>query len=102
MDTIGLDLHKSESQLCIIGSQGEITERRIVTTRERFTAVLLGKARCRILLEASTESERVARHLESLGHEVELPRFGRRLTAGVRPNANHVDYWTARTGIMRG
>lgn len=70
MDTIGLDLHKRESQLCIIGSQGEITERRIVTTRERFTAVLLGKARCRILLEASTESEWVARHLESLGHEV--------------------------------
>lgn len=42
MDTIGLDLHKRESQLCIIGSQGEITEKRIVTTRERFTAVLLG------------------------------------------------------------
>ncbi len=70
MDTIGLDLHKRESQLCIIGSQGEITEKRIVTTRERFTAVLGGRARCRILLEASTESEWVARHLESLGHEV--------------------------------
>jgi transposase len=69
MDTIGLDLHKRESQLCIIGSQGEITEKRIMTTRERFTAVLLGRARCRILL-ASTESEWVARHLESLGHEV--------------------------------
>jgi hypothetical protein len=41
MDTIGLDLHKRESQLCIIGPQGEITEKRIVTTRERFTAVLL-------------------------------------------------------------
>jgi hypothetical protein len=38
MDTIGLDLHKRESQLCIIGSQGEITEKKIVTTRERFTA----------------------------------------------------------------
>lgn len=70
MDTIGLDLHKRESQLCIIGSQGEITEKRIVTTRERFTAVLGARARCRILLEASTESEWVARHLESLGHEV--------------------------------
>jgi transposase len=70
MDTIGLDLHKRESQLCIIGSQGEITEKRIVTTRERLAAVLLGRARCRILLEASTESEWVARHLESLGHEV--------------------------------
>jgi len=70
MDTIGLDLHKRESQLCMIDSQGEITEKRIVTSRERFTAVLLGRDRCRILLEASTESEWVARHLESLGHEV--------------------------------
>jgi transposase len=70
MDTIGLDLHKRESQLCIIGSEGEITEKRIVTSRERFTAVLLGRGPCRILLEASTESEWVARHLESLGHEV--------------------------------
>ncbi len=32
--------------------------------------MLLGRDRCRILLEASTESEWVARHLESLGHEV--------------------------------
>lgn len=70
MDTIGLDLHKRESQLCIIGSQGEVTEKRIATSRERFTAVLGKRARCRILLEASTESEWVARHLESLGHEV--------------------------------
>ncbi len=70
MDTIGLDLHKRESQLCIIDSRGAISEKRILTTRERFTAVLLGRSPCRILLEASTESEWVARHLESLGHEV--------------------------------
>jgi transposase len=36
----------------------------------RFTAVLGGRPRARILLEASTESEWVARHLETLGHEV--------------------------------
>jgi len=45
-------------------------ERRIVTSRERFTAVLGNRPRARILLKASTESEWVARHLESLGHEV--------------------------------
>ena len=32
--------------------------------------MLWGRPRARILLEASTESEWVARHLESLGHEV--------------------------------
>ena len=35
---------------------------------ERFTAVLGERPPARILLEASTESEWVARHLESLGH----------------------------------
>ena len=70
MDTIGLDLHKRESQLCIGRDDGTVEERRIVTSRERFTAVLGGRPRARILLEASTESEWVARHLESLGHEV--------------------------------
>ena len=70
MDTIGLDLHKRESQLCIIADNGEITERRIVTSRERFSAVLGNRPRARILLEASTESKWVAQHLESLGHEV--------------------------------
>ena len=70
MEMIGLDLHKRESQLAIKAEDGTITDRRIVTSRERFTAVLGGRPRARILLEASTESEWVARHLESLGHEV--------------------------------
>ncbi len=70
LDTIGLDLHKRETQVCILTADGELIERRIVTTRKRFTAVLGGRAPARILVEASTESEWVARHLESLGHEV--------------------------------
>ena len=70
MDNIGLDLHQRESQLCLLTEEGEVLERRIVTTRERFTAVLGGRPRARILLEASTESEWVARHLERLGHAV--------------------------------
>jgi hypothetical protein len=48
MDTIGLDLHKRESQLCVLTEEGEIVERRIVTSRERFTAVLGGRAPARI------------------------------------------------------
>lgn len=67
MDTIGIDLHKRESQLCIIGEDGTATERRLVTSRERLTAVLGDRAGARALVEASTESEWVARHLASLG-----------------------------------
>lgn len=70
MDTIGVDLHKRESQLCILAPDGSAIEQRIVTSRERFTAVLGNRPVARILLEASTESEWVARHLEGLGHEV--------------------------------
>ena len=70
MDRIGLDLHKRESQLCILAEDGTVVERRIITSRERFTAVLGDRSKARILLEASTESEWVAQHLETLGHDV--------------------------------
>ena len=70
MESIRLDLHKRESQLCIGSEDGTSHDYRIPTTRPRFTVLLGGRARARILLEASTESEWVAQHLESLGHEV--------------------------------
>lgn len=70
MDTIGLDLHKRESQLCIGRDDGTVEGRRLATSRERFSAVLGNRAPARVLLEASTESEWVARHLEHLGHDV--------------------------------
>ena len=70
MDIIGIDLHKRESQLCSLGAEEGMTEQRIVTSRERFTAVFGNRAPARILLEASTESEWVAQCLEALGHEV--------------------------------
>jgi transposase len=70
MDHVGMDVHKKDSQLYILTDGGEIIERRIRTDPERFAAVLGARTRARILLEASTESEWVARCLEGLGHEV--------------------------------
>lgn len=70
MDSIGLDLHKRESQLCLGHEDDTRSEYRIPTTAARFTALLGNRPRARILLEASTESEWVATHLETLGHEV--------------------------------
>ncbi len=70
MENIGIDVHKSESQICILTPIGEVLERRIGTRRERFAEVLGERPRARILIEASTESEWVARCLEELGHEV--------------------------------
>src|SRR5665647_3612552 len=62
MESIGLDLHKRERQRSSKADDGTITDRRIATSRERFTAVVGARPRARILLEASTESEWVARH----------------------------------------
>jgi transposase len=70
MNHIGVDLGKTSSQLCILTEEGELIERRIATTRESFTRLLGESEPARILLEASTESEWVAQHLETLGHEV--------------------------------
>lgn len=70
MEMIGLDLHKRDSQLCIRTDAGEFIERRIMTGRASFAALLGSHPRARVLLEAATESEWVARYLESLGHEV--------------------------------
>ena len=65
-----IDLGKRMSQICILKEDGELVERRIRTERDRFAAVLQAYPRMRILLEAGTESEWVARCLEEPGHEV--------------------------------
>jgi transposase len=70
MDHIGIDVHKRESQIYILAEGGEVVEQRIRTEPERFAAVLGARPRARILIEASTDSEWVARCLEALGHEV--------------------------------
>jgi transposase len=70
MEYVGIDLHKRQSQICILTEGGELIEQTIATTRERFAAVLGPRRGVRILVEASTESEWVAQCLEGLGHEV--------------------------------
>jgi transposase len=70
MDHIGIDVHKKESQICILAEEGELIERRIRTEPRRFAEELGERPHARILLESSTESEWVARALEGLGHEV--------------------------------
>lgn len=70
MESIGIDVHKVHSQVCIFAEDGEVLERGIRTGPDRFAGLLGDRPRARILIEASTESEWVARCLEDLGHEV--------------------------------
>jgi len=85
MEYGAIDLHKKQSQVMITDETGcRVVDDRIVTSREAFSRVWAGRARMRILLESSTESEWVAQHLETLGHEVVvanpnyLPMYGDR------------------------
>lgn len=70
MDHVGLDLGKTNSQVCTVTEEGEILDRRIRTEQSRLIEVFGARPKSRILLEASTESEWVARCLEQLGHDV--------------------------------
>jgi transposase len=70
MDKIGIDVHKVATQACVLTEDGEYAESRIRTERDALTTFFGQRPRARILVEAATESEWVARHLESLGHEV--------------------------------
>lgn len=71
MEIIGIDVHKKESQVCILTDDGKLLESpRIPTTAEAFRKLFGGRQPARILIESSTESEWVARVLEKMGHEV--------------------------------
>jgi hypothetical protein len=49
-------------QTCTFTEQGEILEHRVGTRPNRFEEALGDRPRARILIEASPESERLARH----------------------------------------
>ncbi len=70
MDPLGIDVPKRESQIDVLAEGGAVVEQRIRTEPERFAAVLGTRPRARILIEAATDSEWVARGLEALGHAV--------------------------------
>jgi hypothetical protein len=48
MEYVGIDLHKKESQICLLTETGEVIERRIRTEPPRFAEVLGGRRRARI------------------------------------------------------
>lgn len=71
MEYGAIDLHSKESEIRIVTAEGEVVvHRRIATRRDLLSTMFGARPRLRILLESGTESEWVAQHLESLGHEV--------------------------------
>lgn len=71
MEYGAIDLHLRRSQFRIGLQDGTVVrDGKCETTRADLSRVFGGRAPMRILLESSTESEWVAQHLESLGHDV--------------------------------
>ena len=109
MEYSAIDLHLRRSQFRIVREDGSvIREGKIDTSRAELSRVFGERARLRILLESSTESEWVAQHLETLGHEVIVadpnyaPMYGsrsRKIKTDGRDTAALTE--ACRTGIYR-
>jgi hypothetical protein len=81
MGHIGIDVHKRESQICILAESDEVIERRIGTEPERFAAVLGTRPRARIVRRAQLGRDAAARRDHQgrpLAHLL-APDSGRRL-----------------------
>ncbi len=85
MHHVGIDLHKLESQICVIDETGEVlAEVRVPTRRDSLATALTPWVGGQVLVEACNESEWVARHLEQCGHTVVVadpnytPMYGHR------------------------
>jgi transposase len=85
MEYGAIDLHLRRSQFRIVREDGTIVqEGKFDTTCAELQRIFGGRARMRVLLESSTESEWVAQALEGCGHEVVvadpnyLPMYGSR------------------------
>src|SRR5688572_31178224 len=71
MEYGAIDLHARRSQIRIVREDGvAVLERRVDTSRDDLDRIFAQRPGMRILIESSTDSEWVAQHLETRGHEV--------------------------------
>jgi transposase len=71
MEYGAIDLHARRSQIRIVREEGAVVlERRVDTSRDDLERIFAPRSPMRVLIESSTDSEWVAQHLETLGHEV--------------------------------
>jgi transposase len=108
MEYGAIDLHLRRSQFRIVQADGTLVKQgKFDTTRAELTRVFGDRPRLRLLIESSTESEWVAQHLETLGHEVLVadpnyaPMYGarRKVKTDGRDTAALTD--ACRLGIFR-
>lgn len=108
MEHVGIDIGKVNSQICILSEAGVVLERRFRTSVDGFEKLLGGRPRAKVLIEASGESEWVARVIEQLGHEVVVGHPGFGLMYGARGAGIKTDRrdaaalaWACRAGAYK-
>jgi transposase len=71
MESIGIDVHKKHSQICVLDGKGQVrAEERIPTRAKHLRRWFEEHPKAKVLVESSTDSEWVARVLEEMGMEV--------------------------------
>jgi len=108
MEHVAIDLGRPKSVMCQLNAEGTKSFRTFGLNRSNLDRFFGGRPRCRVLIESSTESEWVARHLEGLGHEVVVadpnyaPMYGER-NRRVKTDRRDADvlFEACRMGIYR-
>lgn len=101
MLTIGIDLGDRTSELCVLGSDGEVVgRRRFATTKEGLGKALGDCGRARVVMEVGTHSPWVSRFVAAQGHEVIVanPRAVRSIAESDRKSDRHDAEQLARLG----
>jgi transposase len=98
--TVGVDLGDRKSAICRLDAEGEVVERRMIsTTREFFEAYFRALPKARVVMEVGTHSAWVSRLLEELGHEVIVANPSKIRAKKGRRKSDKIDAeWLARQG----
>jgi hypothetical protein len=92
LDHIGIDVHKKESQICMLPEGGEVVESRVSTTPERFADVLGDRPPARILVQHRERDRQATSHRPALGWAGAVRRnpMVTNARSRARATANHV------------
>src|SRR5512138_3812655 len=92
MTSVGMDLGKRQSDVCVIDELQEVVERfQVRTGREALTKRFGNVPPCRIAIESCRDSGWVFDHLTALGHEVVVVDTTRARALGVGQGRRKTD-----------
>lgn len=100
IETIGCDLGDRRSEICVLGSDGEVLERKTVQTTQKAMSAFFKRAASHVIIETGTHSRWVSNLLRELGHRVTVanPRRVRLISASDNKTDRHDAELLARLG----